>query len=341
MASALMVNATGYDGAGSGSPGVPISQVWPFATVIRYFVLANSGLTPKSTEVYAQIAYRTNGVLSYLHVKIPENNLTDGDTVIRTRKNSGNGNQNITISAGVTGEFIDTTNTDIIIGSAADKWNYSVAVGPASELDSIADIVISVISILFTATTNTVTRYAAVQFADLSDGATTFYAIAGYEDAANDTEAKSKFNLNAAADYTNIYAYLSTHPGGSGMATVLRKDGADTSISLSISGTGTFEYTGTAVNFAANTNINYSVVSFNSSSIIMEVLSIEATSADKTFHSVFARSAGYKMSANVTGYYPVGGGPLAVGIESAVRIDINMAAIVSNLTLYVSANTIV
>jgi hypothetical protein len=56
-----------------------------------------------------------SGVLSNLQVRVKTNTRTE-DCVVTTRINNANGNQSVTITAGVTGLFEDTTNTDTIDG---------------------------------------------------------------------------------------------------------------------------------------------------------------------------------------------------------------------------------
>ena len=335
MAKALMVNSRGG--------GLILTQPYPTAAS-TYFVMANTSLVEQSTELHAQIPYRSGGVLSNLYVKVSQNDIATGNTVVYTRKNSNNGAQSVTIAAGETGEYEDVTYTDTV--TAGESWNYRVLMDAASEFDSGGTITINIIAICFAATTNTVVYYAAVGFPDLSTGSTYYAAPADLADGLNTTEAYSRFNVGASASYNNLYMYCSTHPGSGSFVVTLNAGttnttGTATTLTKTVTSATSFEDSAHATTIAANEYFNYSITTANTSAFILKIISIEATSTDKTFHSFVSRSVGRALSYNGTRYLAVGGGvDISDSVEADVRADINIAADVSKLVLYVGANTI-
>lgn len=78
--------------------------------------------TESNIQTEAQIAF----TLANLFARANTNTL-DGATTVRSRKNTANGNLLISIGAGLTGSFEDTTNSDSIV--ATDLVNYQVVSG--------------------------------------------------------------------------------------------------------------------------------------------------------------------------------------------------------------------
>lgn len=119
-------------------------------TTVHYRPLANGTHEPRTTEAAAQVVYRTPGTFLKFMDRVYANATTAAST-IRLRKNGVNGNISVSVGAGATGTFEDTTGTDTIV--AGDKVNISSTPGSAHALTEIHH------AILFEATTNTVARY--------------------------------------------------------------------------------------------------------------------------------------------------------------------------------------
>lgn len=307
----------------------------------RYFVCANAGIKEEATEADAQITYHAGGaspcgVSSNLYVRVTGNNITAGAT-LRLRINSLNVNQAVTITGNTTGEFEDAVNTDDI--DDGDELNYSLVAGTALAGRVVQ---VSVITSLFAAVTNTVMRYACNNFADLSDGVTTYWPIAGDGAGGNNTdEAAVRFDLNAGASYNNLFVFCSTHPGGGNSASVyVRKNGVNTTLLCLVTATGIIEDTTSATDFAADDDINYSVESFNAGAMNLEIISIEATSTDQTFHLLHSKPvSGGSQAFATSAYAPIGGHGFNA-TQTKMDADLKIAATLSHLTIYVPTNTI-
>lgn len=108
-----------YLWVGTDGPGTAVDD-----GLTRYIALAGEAPSTSTTESDTEYTPQSNVTLSNLVAKIPFNNTPSG-TVIRTRKNGGNGNQSITLGSSQTGTFEDTTNTDSLAGGT-DTANYQV-----------------------------------------------------------------------------------------------------------------------------------------------------------------------------------------------------------------------
>lgn len=94
-------------------------------SLTRFPALAGNVITAATESLVACLA-RTTMKLSNLECYVYVNTITASST-IRSRKNSADGNQLITIPASTSGYFEDSTNTDSIV--ATDKINFEIITG--------------------------------------------------------------------------------------------------------------------------------------------------------------------------------------------------------------------
>lgn len=295
-----------------------------------------------TVRVRSRVRQSAAGTLSGLLVNVSANNLAD-DATVRTRKNAVNGGQIVTITASTTGQFTDSSGSDAIVDG--DTLNYQVFV-PAD--DPFITIDISTISTTFAATTDTVIRYAATATTsgDLSDGQTYFSGLSGGI-TQHTTEAWQRFDTNASAVYKNLFVYVVTNLATSATPIYLRKNGANTTVTTSCTAltTGVFEdrfsITGNSDTSAANDDMNYYIESQNLSSFNLSIISIEATSTDKTFHALNAPEPSIgALAPALTTYVALGGGSYRSSPETIYKNKMAMKATTSNFTIYVSTDTI-
>lgn len=90
-----------------------------------YFMAAGNGVAGAS-ETFTQVLVRTTAILSRLAIYVSAN-AAAADSFVRLRKNTANGNQVITIGAGLTGYFEDNINTDSLV--AGDVFNFVATIG--------------------------------------------------------------------------------------------------------------------------------------------------------------------------------------------------------------------
>ncbi len=89
----------------------------------NYYAIT-SQISVNTTEANRQYYPQTNFTLSKLQARIQTNTIATSATTITLRKNGSNANQNLSINAGATGTFTDTTNSDLIAVGAGNEINY-------------------------------------------------------------------------------------------------------------------------------------------------------------------------------------------------------------------------
>src|SRR6187200_382847 len=114
------------------------------------YLLLGGQITKSTNEAGRQLLFRLPGVLSNLYIRVTVNAIA-GTSTIRTRNNTNNGGQSVSIGSTATGEFTDSSGTDTV--AAGDKLNCQFVPGAATNTMTIA-----MISCIFDATTDTVTR---------------------------------------------------------------------------------------------------------------------------------------------------------------------------------------
>jgi hypothetical protein len=189
-------------------------------TTVRYFVPFGN-LLSNTVEANAQASLPIAGNLHGLHMAVTANTWS-GATTVRLRKNTGNGNQVISIGAGLTGLFADTTNNDAVI--TTDVINYSVICSGAGSITFIA------IGETFDATNDTESTVASFLSAAVSSG-TKFVSIAGRQ-VSSSTESAVQNVFGIAGTLDKIGCFVNTNASTAVTTVALRKNGA--------SGTGTF-----------------------------------------------------------------------------------------------------
>lgn len=97
------------------------SGSFTFDSATRYIVPAGTFASSTAAEGSQKYRFRISTTLKYLFVEIGANTRSTTST-IGVRKNGANGNQTLSIGAGLTGQFEDTSNTDSF--AAGDDFNF-------------------------------------------------------------------------------------------------------------------------------------------------------------------------------------------------------------------------
>lgn len=302
-----------------------------------YLACANTRLLEETTEANAQITQRVDGTHANLYVRITYNDVTSSSTAT-FRKNGSNGNLTVTIGASTTGVFEDTSSADNV--TDGDEINYSVVVGSAAGGTL---IVPSVMAVTLAAAINTTIRYACVGIPVFSSSVRYFPIGGSVISAGSTTEARSRFDVNSSSTYRNLFVYVSVNTGTPATDTVMfRLNGADTLLKLTIPATttGIFENTSNTVSVVANDDVNYKYTP-NTGTETLEIISVESTSGDSTFHLLNAQTNIGLLAFNRTRYVPVSGAGIIETNEADAQVLAKMNATLSNLTCYVHTNTIV
>lgn len=179
-----------------------------------------------TTEGNIQRTERSGGVYSGLYVRLIANS-SDGISTIFFRKNTANGNQNVSFAAAETGTKQDLVNTDSVI--VTDVVNYQITNGGAA-----GNITVTGFSTLFKAGSNTVQHYSLS-----TTGTTTAFGITNYfgfgGDAANVTLANQEVKFGTAGTFKNMGIRLSTNTLDATGTAVFRNliNGANGNITIS------------------------------------------------------------------------------------------------------------
>jgi hypothetical protein len=210
------------------------------ASVNRFNQLVSEISSGVGVESSAQTFLSTAGTLKNLEVLVRDNARTTATTV-RSRKNTGNGNQVITIDAGTTGVFEDTVNSDTI--AAGDNADTLVATLTGTQTLTIEHIAIDFV------TTNGVgfSSYGRVGAFAQAEPSTRFPMIGGNAIVAVVTgEPNSQVKTRMSGIYSKLSVYVTANTINATVNLTLRKNGANANQSIAIPSTGTGLFTDSA-----------------------------------------------------------------------------------------------
>jgi hypothetical protein len=306
-------------------------------TATNYLSLNGSNQN-NTTETRKQVIMRSAGVWSDLRVRI-QTNSTTGSSTVKSRINAADGTQIVTIGAGATGLFSDTTNSDSI--AAGDKINWKVTPGSAHTL------LPSSVSSSFAATSNTVkkmihpregldyTANASARYVGISDWLFTPTA----------TEANTQTKFRAAGTLKN--GQINVFSNARAIATVYssRINGADGTISVSATAltTGFFEDTVHTDTIASGDLVNWKILGgAEANSITVDSLSFEFETTDTKFQISTGGNGPESNNAGLTSYTSIEGrAQVVVFSVASTQVDATSPSIyyLSNLSIYLSAHT--
>lgn len=309
-----------------------------FAVGISYLGLGNCHSLSSATEADVQITHHVPGILSNLWVFVSANSQTTTVT-IRTRKNAGNGAQAISVLTTATGEFEDTTNTDIV--SDTEKWNYQVDASAGANT-----ITIKMMSILFAANTTTSERLACVGSTTFASASvSSFMQLCGLLTTFNSTENRSESRFNTSGSLKNLFVYISANARTTATTFRTRKNTANGAQSVSVGNiaTGVFEDTTNTDTIVTEDLVNFGIATgTGTQTITIKVLAVDFVTGNNTFQFACGDcNAGGNVNQAQTFNFPISGNSnLATATENNVAADTNLAFIGSNLTCFVRTNTL-
>lgn len=233
-----------------------------------YGPVGGDAASPTTTEADAQDQFKTTAVLSNFRVYVSANTST-GSRQLDLRVNGADGNQTVTVGAGLTGAFEDTSNSDSI--AADDLVCYQVNAGTDGEITPV----------LFQVKADSDVR---LTIAHKSDGLalngvtpTTYSHTEGGSVKAS-TEAYVQTDALTAFTAKNAYIYISSNSMANPSTYTLRKDGGDTALTISVGGglTGAFEDSEHTVEFSAGELLCWKNVVSGAGTVDLTAQSFEA-----------------------------------------------------------------
>ena len=246
------------------------------------------------TEVNRQFIARDSYTLNNLFVRVTANTVT-ASTTVRSRVNTADGNQSVSIPAGATGTFQDTSNSDALVDG--DLFNYQAVAGATG-----TTITFTVMSFCLQTISNNTPILGGKSGASISANLTTFVPIGG-DQTSHGTESRSQYTFRVAATLSNLRSNI-TYNGVTAASTIRsRVNGANGNQSLSIpaSTTGVYEDTTNSDSIASGDNVNLQVVTgATGNSLIAQYYQLKSTSAGRQVMA--AKPAPLPVSYNTTAY---------------------------------------
>ena len=314
------------------------------SNITRYYSVGTGSLQTNSTEANIERTWRNVGTLKNLLVNISENSILVLDTTFTLRKNLAGTSQTVSVPAGSTGNFEDTSNN--VTTAATDEFDYAVVV-PVTASGTIS---FRVISNTYTADSNTYTNFVtsnystadtSVTFADNTTRYASFQGLFANES----TEANAYTTFKTGGTLKNAFVYITANDVGSASTIRTRKNGTtngNIAISVTASTTGIFEDSSNTDTVSSDDEWNWQIVvpavSGNHNIQIRHLaLGFETTNSEFPLHST--RTASEAMTFNLTNYTGVGGMQFTT-VDTPVRCKARTSFTAKNMVAAVTANTI-
>jgi hypothetical protein len=290
----------------------------------------------ETTEVNAQVTFRSGGILSALEINVYVNTVLAAST-LRIRKNGANGNQSTSITASTTGQFSDTTNQDFI--DAGDEVNYQLVVGAGG-----TSLTPSSFSVLFQSDTIQLVTNSSAGIAYSTASVDRYAVPAGglFADAVSHNANKAK--INVAGTWKNLFVNVSANARTSSTTITGVKNevaGAMT-VSVGSGATGFFEDTSNTITVAAGDYINYVVTTgINAGTLTMQHIASGFKPNTNTFPFIVGSISGGSSKAGTDAaetFYPVCGS--TSGALPVADTPIRVKGTFGKFTLRVLTNTL-
>lgn len=224
------------------------------ASTTRYTPLFGS-FANNNTESLVQTVIKTAATLKNLYCRVTSNGRSS-TTTLGTRVNGVNGNVSVSVGAGSTGAFEDTSNTDTL--SVEDAINAYVTTGTGTGTINFIALGIDIV------TTNSKYQYVVGIGAGgvtHNDDTTLYYAVGGLINGFA-TEADSKAKANNDITASKLQCNISANTVSVNSTLKLRKNGADgnQAVTIMASTTGVFEDASNTDTITETDEINYALV---------------------------------------------------------------------------------
>lgn len=266
------------------------------ASSTRYWPLSGTR-APSTTEAPAQSVVPCGATLSKIGLHITANARTT-TTTFRSRINSANGNQSFTVTAGQTGFFSDSSNSDTV--AAGDLINMSSSTSTGTETLTVGSFYA-----LLTGTGTGSVPCVCSSYTP-TNNATRYLALLGTVSGPQATESVRQQILRGSGTLQKWYANVSVNSGNNTCSVTVRKNAADTSLTFTIgtATTGSFTDTSNTATYVNGDLINIKTVSaITSGTLTIQNHSIELLPADEgssatytPYYSLLLQTSGSGMN---------------------------------------------
>lgn len=280
-----------------------------------HYIFASGPLAdPQTTEAVRRVRHRTPGVWSGMFVDVISNTIASGSSTVTSRINGATGGQSISIPFGATGHFEDASGSDSI--AAGDDVGFRVAGGPSGTA-----ICLRTLGGAFAASSNTVTRMSTCSDSLLT---TTAYFGGVTGTTLGTTESLYQTLIKTPATFKNASVYVDSNSRNGDSVMVLRVNGADTALTITIpaSTTGTFEDTTHSVAVVDGDLVCWRLQAAGSSGGCSCItLGVDQETTDGT--ATFSGWRQVPLSPGTTTYVPIlGGQNVASETDAAHRVQV-------------------
>lgn len=296
-------------------------------------IIGSGGGVATATESQAQTTWRDVGKFSNLYMRVSANATTAGNTTVKYRVGAVNGNQNLSITHGTTGEFTDITNSDT--AAVADKINWQIinTTGGNFTWEQIA------VQFAPNLTGNTINKLTSNSAFTISAGNQNyFFPFAGT--ITSSIEANAQFKVKSTFTAQNLYVFISSNNGSISIQS--RKGGATGNLSIlaSLSSTGAFEDTTHSDSLVSGNLYNtWSSFGKSSPSITINNISIDLLSNLGRTHYIAGNPSPATIATSITNYCATADRP-SYSTTEANKQTAFLGCSMSNLESFVSANGI-
>lgn len=217
-------------------------------------------------ETYCRYLFRVSAALTNLRIYVSENT-ADGTASVKTRVDLGDGNQALSIGAGATGAFEDTTHTDDI--SIGENVNYKLVIVSSASIEGVN-------MRSFQLKSNSAGQQCCVATPAgtfINEGLTVYQTIIGSgEITPPATETNVKATARAIFTAKNMYVSVGLNMLDGTTTFRIRKNGADGNLVASVGAdaTGQFEDLVNSDGFIATDELNWKIVT-GSGGVIIQV----------------------------------------------------------------------
>ena len=312
-----------------------------------YFINPAGSMSWGTTEAHHQHRVRRYDMkYSNAYIEVSSNGITAPASTVVSRNNNADGNMSILIPSSATGNFEDVVNSDTVTngnyfgwkftpGAATGQMGFRAFICTQTPLGT-ATVDIAVTKFMATQVNQTVLNTATASV-------TGYICIHGETSAAGTTEAASQITVRKAGTLYNLEAYVSANARTTPTTYTIRKNLADTIVTLSVgsTATGIFEDLTNSVSVAVGDEINYKLVTgTGAQNLNLSRIGVLFESTDRITILSSGATPGMGVNANVTTYVAVAGRATANTTESIPQISTGNWYQVTNLGVNVSANTV-
>lgn len=305
----------------------------------HYCTLPSGHAGPSTTESAIRAPNRVAGTYSKLYIRVNTNDRTATST-LTFRTGGADGNQSVSIGAGLTGDFMDASNTDAVAGSG-ELIDIKLIVGSGGTAFTWA-----LISVVFTPSSGQAVRFEALGAGTSIGPSTTQYQALSSLGSTQTTEASEQHKIRLSGTLENLFANISVNSLNTATTTIRTKiNGAAGAQSVAIGAglTGVFEDTTNTDAVVAGDLVNYqtSTGAGGTGALSYGNIGCDLTiSSGNQYQLACATNNGASVNQNTTMYATPSGQLTPNATEDSVKGRINSTGFAaSKLQTFVITNT--